>query len=141
LLIHVAVPQANFTGCIVSVNIVAVNGSSYMDPEVAAALTPEEHDEAVYGSKFTLILEMFELTCEWTVKFCLLFIYYRLTNGLPRWQKFVWFICGYCVLGYSLTIGLLLGYWCHPIYEYWAVPYNICRFSLLPVMLLYTVKA
>ena len=37
------------------------------------------------------------------------------------------FIAGYCAIAYTLIIGLLLGYWCHPIYEYWAVPYNISQ--------------
>jgi len=37
-------------------------------------------------------------------------------------------IAGYSVIAYTLIVCLLLGYWCSPIYEYWAVPYNICVF-------------
>jgi len=79
IVLILSISQANFTGVIISVNAVAVNGSSYMDPEVAASLTQEEHDAAVYGSKMTLVLEMFTLTCIWTVKACLLILYYRLS--------------------------------------------------------------
>ena len=61
-----------------SVNEVAKNGSNYMTPEVAASLTPEQVDMAIYGSKMTLVLEMFTLTCIWTIKACLLILYYRL---------------------------------------------------------------
>ncbi|KAK3360495.1 hypothetical protein B0T25DRAFT_578413 [Lasiosphaeria hispida] len=115
---------ANFTGVMVSVNEVAVNGSSYMDPEVAAGLTKEQHDAAVYGSKMTLVLEVFTLNCIWSVKACLLILYYRLTNTLRKQQLAVLFIAGFCAIAYILVMSLLLGYWCAPIYEYWAVPYN-----------------
>ncbi|KAK0716053.1 hypothetical protein B0H67DRAFT_666603 [Lasiosphaeris hirsuta] len=115
---------ANFTGVMVSVNEVAVNGSSYMDPEVAAGLTKEQHDAAVYGSKMTLVLEVFTLNCIWSVKACLLILYYRLTNTLRKQQLAVLFIAGFCVIAYILVMSLFLGYWCAPIYEYWAVPYN-----------------
>ena len=62
----------------VSVNEVAKNGSNYMTPEAAAALSPEGVEMAIYGSKMTLVLEMFTLTCIWTIKGCLLILYYRL---------------------------------------------------------------
>jgi len=115
---------ANFTGVMVSVNAVAVNGSSYMDPEVAAALTPEEKEHAVFGSIMTFVLEIFTLTCIWTIKACLLILYYRLTASLRKQQIAVLCIGGYCVVGYILVVALLVGYWCAPTYEYWAVPYN-----------------
>lgn len=62
-----------------SVNEVAKNGSNYMSPEEAAALTPDEVAKVIYGSKMTLALEMFTLATVWLVKACLLFLYYRLT--------------------------------------------------------------
>lgn len=71
--------KANFTGVVVSVNEVAANGSSYMPLEVALSLSPKEHDMAVYGSKMTLVLEVFTITCLWTIKACLLILYWRLT--------------------------------------------------------------
>jgi hypothetical protein len=68
-----------FTGFSVSVNEVAKNGSNYMSPEQAAALTPEEVTTAIYGSKMTLVMEIFTLSTVWLVKACLLYLYYRLT--------------------------------------------------------------
>jgi len=35
---------------------------------------------------------------------------------------------GFCVIAYILVVSLCLGFWCAPIYEYWAVPVNICEF-------------
>lgn len=32
------------------------------------------------------------------------------------------------MVGYILVMALYLGYWCTPIYEYWAVPVRICRY-------------
>lgn len=57
----------------------AKNGSNYMSPKDAAALTPEGVDRAVYGSIMTFVLEIFTLTATWTVKACLLMLYARLT--------------------------------------------------------------
>jgi len=62
-----------------SLNEVAKNGSSYMSPEYAATLTPDQLAMAVYGSKMTLVLELFTITTLWLVKFCLLILYHRLT--------------------------------------------------------------
>lgn len=69
----------NFTGVIVSVNEVAKNGSNYMSLETALSLDAAGVAAAVYGSKMTMVLEVFTLTCLWTIKACLLLLYYRLT--------------------------------------------------------------
>ena len=50
-----------------------------MSPEYAATLTPDQLAMAVYGSKMTLVLELFTITTLWLVKFCLLILYHRLT--------------------------------------------------------------
>lgn len=71
--------QTCYTGVIVSVNKTAQNGSNYMSPEEAASLTPEEVSMAVYGSIMTLVLELFQLTAIWSVKGCLILLYYRLS--------------------------------------------------------------
>ena len=68
----------NFTGVVFSINEVAKNGSNYMAPEIAAALTPEGVKQAVYGSIMTFVLEIFTLTGTWTVKICLLILYSRI---------------------------------------------------------------
>ena len=68
-----------FTTVIVSVIEVAKNGSNYMSLETALSLDEAGVAAAVYGSKMTMVLEIFTLTCLWTIKACLLFLYYRLT--------------------------------------------------------------
>lgn len=71
--------QINFTGVAVAINEVAKNGSNYMPPEAAAALSPDGAQRAIYGSIMTFVLEIFTLTATWTVKACLLILYARLT--------------------------------------------------------------
>jgi hypothetical protein len=68
-----------FTADFVCINQVAINGSNFMDPEVAAALTPQKKDNAIWSSKMTLAVEMFTLATTWFVKSCLLIMYHRLT--------------------------------------------------------------
>ncbi|KAG6009334.1 hypothetical protein E4U21_002642 [Claviceps maximensis] len=116
----------NFTGVVVSINEVAKNGSNYMSPEAAAALTPEGVHNAIYGSIMTLLLEIFTLTGTWTIKACLLFLYTRLTrNTLSQQHLLVKIASGYCAITYIVVMLLLLFFWCHPTYEYWAVPVRI----------------
>jgi len=66
-----------YTADIWAINQVAYNGSNYMAPEVAAALSPEGVQQAIWGSKMTLALEMFTLTTEWVAKLCLVILYHR----------------------------------------------------------------
>ncbi|KAF2489806.1 UbiD family decarboxylase, partial [Lophium mytilinum] len=111
-----------YTGDVISVNQVMQNGSNYLPPGVAESLSPQGVKNAIWGSKMTLALEEFQLSTTWLVKACLLFMYNRLTNGLPREHLIVKWVAGYCVFGYVLTQILYLGVWCHPITEYWRVP-------------------
>ncbi|KAI4220049.1 MAG: hypothetical protein L6R36_007898 [Xanthoria steineri] len=110
-----------FTGVIVSVNQVSHNLSNYLPPGAAEAFTSEEHDNAVYGSKFVMILEQFMLANTWLCKACLLILYHQMTLGLKH-NKLVKIVGGYCVLGYVLVQILYLGVWCRPIQQYWQVP-------------------
>ena len=71
--------QFTFTGDVVSVNQVAVNGSNYLPPGEAEKLSTEGVKAAVWGSKMTVALEEFQLTTTWLVKACLLLMYSRLT--------------------------------------------------------------
>ena len=68
-----------FTGVMVCVNQVSINGSNYMSPEIAATLTPESRRSAAWGSKMTFALEHFTLSSLWLVKGCLRLVYNRLT--------------------------------------------------------------
>lgn len=116
----------NFTGVVVSINEVAKNGSNYMSPEDAAALTPEGVQAAIYGSIMTFVLEVFTITGTWTIKACLLILYARLTrHTLTRQHLLVKMAAGYCAITYTVVMILFIFYWCHPTYEYWAVPVRI----------------
>jgi hypothetical protein len=70
--------QANYTGVIVSINEVAKNGSNYLPEAVADSLSPAGRQQAIYGSIMTFVLEIFTLTLLWTIKGCLLVLYYRI---------------------------------------------------------------
>ncbi|KAL8786501.1 MAG: hypothetical protein Q9213_002728 [Squamulea squamosa] len=118
LMLFVAV---TFTGVIVSVNQVSHNLSNYLPPGAAEKFTPEEHDNAIYGSKFVMVLEEFMLANTWLCKACLLILYHQMTIGLKQ-NKLVKIVGGYCVFGYVLVQILYLGVWCRPIQQYWQVP-------------------
>ncbi|KAI4263407.1 MAG: hypothetical protein L6R35_007346, partial [Caloplaca aegaea] len=77
-----------FTGVIVSVNQVSHNLSNYLPPGAAEKFTPEEHENAVYGSKFVLVLEEFMLANTWLCKACLLILYHQMTWVLLPCQSF-----------------------------------------------------
>ncbi|KAG5924051.1 hypothetical protein E4U53_003470 [Claviceps sorghi] len=116
----------NFTGVVMSINEVAENGSNYMSPAEAAALTPEGVHNAIYGSIMTFVLEIFTITGTWAIKACLLILYARLTrNTVSQQNMLVKITAGYCALTYVLVMVLFLFFWCHPTYEYWAVPVRI----------------
>ncbi|KAL8989206.1 MAG: hypothetical protein Q9169_008408 [Polycauliona sp. 2 TL-2023] len=110
-----------FTGVIVSVNQVSHNLSNYLPEGVAEEFTPEEHANAIYGSKFVMILEEFMLANTWLCKACLLILYHQMTLGLKQ-NKLVKLVGAYCILGYILIQILYLGVWCRPIQQYWQVP-------------------
>ncbi|KAL8993564.1 MAG: hypothetical protein Q9188_007298, partial [Gyalolechia gomerana] len=57
--------KVTFTGVIVSVNQVSHNLSNYLPAGAAEKFTPEEKKNAIFGSKFVMILEEFMLanTC------------------------------------------------------------------------------
>ncbi|KAL8701804.1 MAG: hypothetical protein Q9201_004718 [Fulgogasparrea decipioides] len=110
-----------FTGVNVSVNQVSQNLSNYLPPGTAEQFTPEQHDNAVYGSKFVMILEEFMLANTWLCKACLLILYHYMTLGLKQ-NKLVKLVAAYCVFGYLVTQILYLGVWCRPIQQYWQVP-------------------
>lgn len=47
--------------------------------------------------------------------------------AFERQQLAIKVIAVYCAIGYIILISLLLGYWCRPIWEYWAVPVRYCE--------------
>ena len=46
---------------------------------MAETFTPEQHNNAVYGSKMVMVLEECMLTTTWLIKACLLLMYSQLT--------------------------------------------------------------
>ncbi|KAL8863140.1 MAG: hypothetical protein Q9178_000515 [Gyalolechia marmorata] len=110
-----------FTGVIVSVNQVSHNLSNYLPPGAAESFTSEERENAIYGSKFVMVLEEFMLANTWLCKACLLILYHQMTLGLKQ-NKLVKIVGGYCIFGYVLVQILYLGVWCRPIQQYWQVP-------------------
>lgn len=71
--------QVTFTGVIVSVNQVSHNLSNYLEPGTAEKFTPQQHANAIFGSKFVMILEEFMLANTWLCKACLLILYHHMT--------------------------------------------------------------
>lgn len=69
-----------YTVLCVSLNEVASGGgSNLMSAEDIAAMTPEIHDERVRGSKWVFVSEHAMILTTWTLKFCMLLIYRRIT--------------------------------------------------------------
>ncbi|KAL8931968.1 MAG: hypothetical protein Q9211_006614 [Gyalolechia sp. 1 TL-2023] len=118
-----------FTGVIVSVNQVSHNLSNYLPPGAAEKFTPEEKDNAIFGSKFVMVLEEFMLANTWLCKACLLMLYHHMTRGLKQ-NKLVKLVGAYCVFGYILVQILYLGVWCRPIQQYWQVPVDNCEYLM-----------
>ncbi|KAE8353470.1 hypothetical protein BDV28DRAFT_164924 [Aspergillus coremiiformis] len=116
------VTLVTFTGVIVCVNETAEHGSNYIPLDKATALTPEQHEDAIYGSKMTFIMEQFTLASLWLVKACLLSIYNRLTLGL-REHLAVKVLAVYVATTFVIIELLLLLVWCGPpVTMYWEVP-------------------
>ncbi|KAK5652655.1 hypothetical protein OQA88_10249 [Cercophora sp. LCS_1] len=116
------VAAGTFTTDMFCLNEVAKNGSNYIEPEVAAALTPEQVDMAIYGSKMAFINEICALSTIWLVKICLLILYHRLTVAYEWQHRIVKIIGAFCVIAFSLVVILLVTLWCGPVEGYWAVP-------------------
>lgn len=116
-----------------------------MSDAAAASLTPEGVRRAIYGSKMTLVTEMFTLTTIWGLKGCLCMMYHRLTlvcslmpieshtdTSCHRKRIYgvhlaVKIIACYCCFAYVIVVVLFLGLWCRPFNQYWAVPVEVCK--------------
>ena len=67
----------------ISVNMVGQNLSNYLPPGMFETFSPDEVENAVYGSKFVFILEHFQLSTLWLCKACLLILYSSMTYVCP----------------------------------------------------------
>jgi hypothetical protein len=64
---------------VVGLNITSSNLANYLPPGEYETLTPDEIKNAVYGSKWVMITEEFQLATLWLTKVCLLILYLQMT--------------------------------------------------------------
>ncbi|OJD10402.1 hypothetical protein AJ78_08574 [Emergomyces pasteurianus Ep9510] len=110
-----------FTLLCVAINqVIAGGGSNLLTKEEVLALTPETKLARISGSKWVYVSEHMMVLTIWSLKFCMLAIYGRITNGLSQ-RKLV----NYCAIytgasfvGTELSLFLI----CRPITDHWAVP-------------------
>lgn len=67
----------------VGMGIISHTSSNLIDPHDKTTLTPEDIKNRVYGSKWVLVVEQMQCITIWTIKFCLLIMYNRLTFVTP----------------------------------------------------------
>ncbi|TID16332.1 hypothetical protein E6O75_ATG11450 [Venturia nashicola] len=110
-----------YTVLIISLNvIVAGGGSNLFLPEDFATFTPSDIKDRVFGSKIVVISEQAMLNVIYTLKACLLIMYFRLTNG-TTFKKWVKYLSIYVLIGWIATeIAFFTA--CMPFSGYWAVP-------------------
>ncbi|PVH90026.1 hypothetical protein DM02DRAFT_665657, partial [Periconia macrospinosa] len=110
-----------YTLLCVSLNQVASGGgSNLMTVDDIANLTPEIKAERIRGSKWVFVSEHSMVLTIWTLKTCMLIIYFRITAGLKQ-KKLVIACAVYTGLGFIGTeLALFLS--CRPLNQYWAVP-------------------
>jgi len=69
-----------YTALIVTMNIVATASSNLIPPGTDVnTLSAADIRERVYGSKLTVVVEQMQCITVWSLKACLIFLYYRLT--------------------------------------------------------------
>ncbi|KAK6360017.1 hypothetical protein TWF696_001138 [Orbilia brochopaga] len=84
--------------------------------------TDEERRRSQIGGKANIASWISYLSLIWTLKGCMVFLYYRLTAGLKA-RKFVHFTGGMILISYfALLIMILLN--CRPLSKNWTSPYN-----------------
>ncbi|KAM5363825.1 hypothetical protein ACJZ2D_011801 [Fusarium nematophilum] len=105
----------------VGMSVITKTSSNLIDPNDKTELTPENIKERVLGSKMVLVVEQMQIVTIWTMKYCLLLMYNRLTMSLKQ-NLAVKVVGGYVTVGLIVMEILYLGVWCRPFTEYWAVP-------------------
>lgn len=61
-------------------SIISHTSSNLIDPDDTTELTPDNIKEREYGSKWVLVVEQMQIITIWSIKFCLLIMYNRLTS-------------------------------------------------------------
>ncbi|QDS72931.1 hypothetical protein FKW77_008134 [Venturia effusa] len=110
-----------YTILVISLNvIVAGGGSNLFRPEEFLTFTPEDIKERIFGSKVVVISEQAMLNVIYTLKACLLIMYFRLTNG-TTFKKWVKYLSIYVLVGWIAT-EIAFSTACMPFQGYWEVP-------------------
>lgn len=69
----------------VGISIISQTSSNLIDPSEHVVLDAQEIRTREYGSKWVLVVEQMQIVTIWTMKYCLLLMYNRLTYvALPR---------------------------------------------------------
>lgn len=110
-----------YTVLIVFLNICADVSTNLIEPSDIPSLTPQDIRDRVWGSKCVLVVESMMCSVQWGTKFCLLVLYYRLTENL-RQRIVVQIAAGYCLLTFIVMMSLYYGYWCRPFHAFWETP-------------------
>ncbi|QDS73979.1 hypothetical protein FKW77_008453 [Venturia effusa] len=111
-----------YVALLVTMNIVANTNSNLIPPGTDVNdFSQQEIDERIYGSKLVVVVEQMQCITIWSLKGCLIFLYYRLTVNLGP-HIYVLALLGYIVATFIIMEILYLGVWCRPFRNYWAVP-------------------
>ncbi|KUJ07447.1 uncharacterized protein LY89DRAFT_601132 [Mollisia scopiformis] len=108
------------TMCVTNIAIITGGGSSLYLPGQYETFTAADIAARVKGSKIEFASEMCMLNTMYTLKACMLIIYFQLTSNLSQ-QKWMKLSAGYTFLGWLATV-LVLFFNCHPFTGYWTLP-------------------
>ncbi|RVD81466.1 uncharacterized protein DFL_009330 [Arthrobotrys flagrans] len=97
--------------------IIAIKPDTYYED-----FTDSQRNRAQLGGKANILSWISYISLIWTLKGCMVFLYYRLTAGLKA-RKFVHITAGVILVSYvGLVLMILLN--CHPISKNWTSPYG-----------------
>ncbi|KAF8858590.1 hypothetical protein BDZ45DRAFT_704668 [Acephala macrosclerotiorum] len=108
------------TMCVTNIAIIQGGGSSLYLPGQFETFTAADIADRIKGSKIEFASEMCMLNTMYTLKACMLLIYFQLTSNLKQ-HTLVKLCAGYTFLGWLATV-LVLFFNCHPFSGYWTLP-------------------
>ncbi|KAE9365738.1 hypothetical protein N431DRAFT_385617 [Stipitochalara longipes BDJ] len=105
---------------VTNITIIQGGGSSLYLPDQFDTFTPQDILARIEGSKIEVASEMCMLNTMYTLKACMLFIYFQLTANLKQ-NRLVKICAVYTFCGWLATV-LLFFFNCHPFSGYWTLP-------------------
>ncbi|KAH8810753.1 hypothetical protein F5884DRAFT_897308 [Xylogone sp. PMI_703] len=108
------------TFAVTNIAIIEGGGSSLYLPDQFETFTPQDIQNRIRGSKIEFASEMCMLNTMYTLKACMLFIYFHITSHLTQ-NTFVKICAGYTLFGWLVTL-LTLFLNCRPLSGYWKIP-------------------